>query len=86
MKINMNEVTETVLNHYMNMPFDKLVNTIFTKEGDRKQCAGEASIALINRLEAFYKIECFGNTVTGELNELDAYVASTIILTHGDKA
>lgn len=83
MKIKMNEVDENAKNHYRKMPFDRLTGIVFYGDGTCRSCEKAASVVLIERLENFYGFSGFGNVMTGEINEMDAYLASQIMLSHG---
>ena len=58
------------------MPFPKLVNLVFFLDGEPKPAAREARTALILRLEDLTGREDFGNPETGELNEMEAWLAA----------
>lgn len=76
MKVDMNKLTE---NRYMAIPFADLADMIFLRGGERKNCPKKAVIALIVRLENYYGRTGFGNTVTGQLNEFEAYIATAFL-------
>ncbi len=77
MKVDKNRLNE---DPYMTMPFKTLVETVFFMGGDRKQCCRKARTALILRLEKHYGRTGFGSAETGQLFELEAYIAASMIL------
>lgn len=79
MKVDIDKLME---NHYMKMLFIELANTVFMSDGNCKPCSNDANIALIKRLEDYYQMHGFGNADTGQLNEMDAYIATMLILSH----
>lgn len=64
----------------MDMSFRELADAVFGANGEILPCSSRLRKALILRLESHYGIQSFGNPVTGELNEMDAYLASALIL------
>lgn len=58
------------------MPFPRLVDLVFFPDGEPKPAAREARTALILRLEDLTGREDFGNPETGELNEMEAWLAA----------
>lgn len=79
MKINME-------NKYMEIPFEKLFETVFRDDGEPKNCDALARTALILRLEKFYGRPGFGNAKTGLINSMESFLACTFILKSGIKA
>lgn len=86
MKINVNNVVQTTKKYYLDKPFIELVNTVFTSEGRTKSCSDSAVAALIERLENFFQTDGFGNSITGEINEMEAFIACNLILSHDGAA
>lgn len=58
------------------MPFPRLVSLVFFPDGEPKPAAREVRMALILRLEDLTGREDFGNPETGELNEMEAWLAA----------
>lgn len=58
------------------MPFPRLVDLVFFPDGEPKPAAREARTALILRLENLTGRADFGNPETGELNEMEAWLAA----------
>lgn len=58
------------------MPFPRLVDLVFFPDGEPKPAAREVRTALILRLEDLTGREDFGNPETGELNEMEAWLAA----------
>ena len=58
------------------MPFPRLVDLVFFPDGEPKSAAREVRTALILRLEDLTGREDFGNPETGELNEMEAWLAA----------
>lgn len=86
MQMILKKPTETAYNPYMDMPFEELMGTVFTPDGELKPCPRTASRALISRLERHYMAEEFGSMISGKVSILDAYIAGTLILRHGSFA
>ena len=58
------------------MPFPRLVDLVFFPDGEPKPAAREVRMALILRLEDLTGRADFGNPETGELNEMEAWLAA----------
>lgn len=58
------------------MPFPRLVSLVFFPDGEPKPAAREVRMALILRLEYLTGRADFGNPETGELNEMEAWLAA----------
>lgn len=58
------------------MPFPRLVSLVFFPDGEPKPAAREVRMALILRLEGLTGRADFGNPETGELNEMEAWLAA----------
>ena len=58
------------------MPFPRLVDLVFFPDGEPKPAAREVRTALILRLENLTGRADFGNPETGELNEMEAWLAA----------
>lgn len=58
------------------MPFPRLVDLVFFPDGEPKPAAREVRMALILRLENLTGRADFGNPETGELNEMEAWLAA----------
>lgn len=80
MKVDINKVAD---NKYMTIPFTDLVNIVFTPDGSCLSCPKKAAIALIMRLERCCPQDGFGNIQTGEINELEAYIVSSLFISRG---
>lgn len=80
MKINADNFSR---NRYMDMSFDVLMHIVFEPDGAVKPCDKDAARALITRLENHYHMSGFGNRDTGCINELEAYLAGTLVLSYG---
>lgn len=76
-------VSEFLNNQYLGVSFAELMDVVFTPEGERRRCPRKACKALIIRLERCFPCGGFGNKSTGNINEMDAYVASLMILHKG---
>lgn len=79
MKIDINRIVE---NKYTKIPFADLVDIVFTSDGTCRDCPKDAIAALIARLEQHCPMDGFGNIQTGEINELEAYIVSSLLLLH----
>lgn len=76
-----------LMNKYLNIPFDKLFETVFDTDGSLKgSCPKPARSALIIRLEKFYRHDGFGSVYTGAVNEFDCFILGSFILSHGYNA
>lgn len=76
MRIN----TEKLAESCTATPFRELAESVFGANGEILPCPTKTRKALILRLENHYGVQNFGNPLTGELNEMEAYLASAIIL------
>lgn len=80
MKVDINKIEE---NKYMTIPFADLVDIVFTPDGRCLPCPRKAAIALILRLEKHCPRDGFGSVKTGEINELEAYIISSLLISRG---
>lgn len=83
MRVDINKINEKPHNKYMNIPFAELVGIVFAPNGDLNDCPRNAIRALIRRLECRYPGGGFGHIKTGNINEMNAYIASVLIIRRG---
>ena len=67
------------------MPFPRLVDLVFFPDGEPKPATREVRTALILRLEDLTGREDFGNPETGELNEMEAWLAAIRLIERMDE-
>lgn len=71
---------EKLAGNCTDISFKELADAVFGPNGEILQCPSKIRKALILRLEGHYGTQSFGNPLTGELNEMEAYLASAVIL------